>query len=261
MARKQLNTKKRNVQEQIRKLKNEIEELKLEREENKKSVLHFMQEADSAQKELKKAQETIKQLIEDKNEGACHDSVQCMAEKAKLAQEIDQAKHKCNTVRSELECQRRTFEQLCLSVEQEKIVMQNEVSSLREKYISATESISCLELKLGKAYQESKQWQEKYDDLYMIHVNIENQKKELEYIKAREIQLKAMNKMLRNEIRRMTKAQDDALNLEYLRNVIIKFLELKTTRSQLIPVLSSLLQCTHEDQTKLHQIVQNNIIA
>lgn len=36
--------------------------------------------------------------------------------------------------------------------------------------------------------------------------------------------------MLRNEIRRMTKAQDDALNLEYLRNVIIKFLELKTTR-------------------------------
>ncbi|CEG75261.1 hypothetical protein RMATCC62417_10334 [Rhizopus microsporus] len=67
--------------------------------------------------------------------------------------------------------------------------------------------------------------------------------------------------MLRNEIRRMTKAQDDALNLEYLRNVIIKFLELKTTRSQLIPVLSSLLQCTHEDQTKLHQIVQNNIIA
>ncbi|GAN05539.1 hypothetical protein MAM1_0094c05010 [Mucor ambiguus] len=48
------NTKKQ-LQEQIARLTNEIEELRLEREESKKNVLHFMQEADTARQELKRA--------------------------------------------------------------------------------------------------------------------------------------------------------------------------------------------------------------
>ncbi|KAG1143339.1 hypothetical protein G6F36_015435 [Rhizopus arrhizus] len=77
MARKQTNNQqKRNLQEQIKKLKNEIEELKLEREENKKSVLHFMQEAEMSQNELKRAQEVISQLTSQKSENTCLDASQ-----------------------------------------------------------------------------------------------------------------------------------------------------------------------------------------
>lgn len=113
--------------------------------------------------------------------------------------------------------------------------------------------------RLDQSNRYVRQWQEKYDDLYALHMGYEIQIKEIEQAKAREIQLRALNKILRTEISKIKQAQDEALNLEYLKNVVIKFLEMKTTRPQLVPILSALLHCTHEDKTKLHQIVQNNI--
>lgn len=53
---------KKQLQEQVARLTNEIEELRLEREESKKNVLHFMQEADTARQELKKAYKIMEGL-------------------------------------------------------------------------------------------------------------------------------------------------------------------------------------------------------
>ncbi|KAI9249286.1 hypothetical protein BY458DRAFT_525818 [Sporodiniella umbellata] len=104
-----------------------------------------------------------------------------------------------------------------------------------------------------EAFAQAKEWQEKYDDLYSVHIGYQVQIQDIEQAKAREIRLRAINQMLRSEIR---ERREEQLNLEYLKNVIIKFLEKKTTRPQLIPILSALLQCTGEDKNKLHRIVQ-----
>ncbi|KAG0740613.1 hypothetical protein G6F57_009392 [Rhizopus arrhizus] len=244
MARKQTNNQKRNLQEQIKKLKNEIEELKLEREENKKSVIHFMQEVEMAQDELKRAQEVISQLTSQKSENT----------------RLEACQECCHAAHTGLENERSRadgFEGLYKSTEHEKLALQNEF--LKENYESTQQVIHHLNHRLDQASLSSRQWQEKYDDLYTLHMGLEIQIKEIEQAKTREIQLRSLNKVLRNEIRKMKQAQDESLNIEYLRNVIIKFLEKKTTRPQLVPILSALLQCTHEDKTKLHQIVQNSI--
>ncbi|KAI9249881.1 hypothetical protein BY458DRAFT_37176 [Sporodiniella umbellata] len=123
------------------------------------------------------------------------------------------------------------------------------------------ESVELLKISLEQTSLVNKQWQEKYDDLYSVHMSFEDQRVELEIAKTREINLRSMNKILRNEVRKMSKVQEEALNIDYLRNVVINFLEKKSARLQLVPVLSTLLQCTYEDQTKLHQLVQNNSIT
>jgi hypothetical protein len=48
--------------------------------------------------------------------------------------------------------------------------------------------------------------------------------------------------------------EEDEINLEYLRNVIIKFLESKSTRAQLIPVLTMMLKFTPEEIRRLNYI-------
>ncbi|KAL0078220.1 hypothetical protein F4703DRAFT_1225069 [Phycomyces blakesleeanus] len=45
--------------------------------------------------------------------------------------------------------------------------------------------------------------------------------------------------------------KEEEVNLEYLRNVIIKFLEKKSTRAQLIPVLAMMLKFTPEEIGRL----------
>lgn len=59
------------------------------------------------------------------------------------------------------------------------------------------------------------------------------QKEDVEQTKIRENYLKTINKTLRDEMRKIKKAQDDIINIEYLRNVIIKFLERKNTQVSL----------------------------
>jgi hypothetical protein len=46
--------------------------------------------------------------------------------------------------------------------------------------------------------------------------------------------------------------EEEEINLEYLRNVIIKFLESKSTRAQLIPVLTMMLKFTPEEIKRLN---------
>lgn len=48
--------------------------------------------------------------------------------------------------------------------------------------------------------------------------------------------------------------EEEEINLEYLRNVIIKFLESKSTRAQLIPVLSMMLKFTPEETKRLNHV-------
>lgn len=60
---------------------------------------------------------------------------------------------------------------------------------------------------------------------------------ELNQAKIRENHLKTINKTLRDEVRKISKVQEDLVNIEYLRNVIIKFLERKSTRVSGVPIL------------------------
>ncbi|KAL9551265.1 hypothetical protein MBANPS3_004351 [Mucor bainieri] len=90
--------------------------------------------------------------------------------------------------------------------------------------------------------------------------HVSKQSDELNQAKIRENHLKTINKTLRDEVRKINRVQEDLVNIEYLRNVIIKFLERKSTRAQLIPILTTLLKCTREDQTRLVKLVRNRAI-
>ncbi|KAI9491025.1 hypothetical protein BDB00DRAFT_834891 [Zychaea mexicana] len=88
---------------------------------------------------------------------------------------------------------------------------------------------------------------------------LENQQQALEQAKIRENHLKTINKTLRDEMRKVSQRNNMEINNEYLKNVIIKFLEKKQTRAQLIPVLSTLLQCSREEQSRLNKLVRNKV--
>jgi hypothetical protein len=59
---------------------------------------------------------------------------------------------------------------------------------------------------------------------------MENKQVEIDAAKMRENHLRTVNKTLRDEIRKLNKVEEDIVNIEYLRNVIIKFLEKRNTR-------------------------------
>jgi hypothetical protein len=59
---------------------------------------------------------------------------------------------------------------------------------------------------------------------------MENKQVEIDAAKMRENHLRTVNKTLRDEIRKLNKVEEDIINIEYLRNVIIKFLEKRNTR-------------------------------
>lgn len=59
VAPNKLSNNKKVLQAQVARLTNEIEELHLEKEESKKNVLHFMQEADQARQEARRALEAL----------------------------------------------------------------------------------------------------------------------------------------------------------------------------------------------------------
>ncbi|CAO3702583.1 unnamed protein product [Rhizopus stolonifer] len=156
MARKQANNQKRNLQEQIRKLKSEIEGLKIERDESKKSAMVFKQEAEMAQCELKNAQEMLK---------------------------------KDNTWSEPLPPSLVQMEQCQAGLENktlEDLALQNQALEENRRELST---------RLDQSNRYIRQWQEKYDDLYAVHMGYEIQIKEIEQAKAREIQLRALNKV------------------------------------------------------------------
>ncbi|KAI8095102.1 uncharacterized protein B0P05DRAFT_524699 [Gilbertella persicaria] len=115
-----------------------------------------------------------------------------------------------------------------------------------------------LQVKLGQLEQSVLHWQEKCEKMNRENVALNEEKTRA---KLKEHHLKTNNKTLQEEIRKLSKTEQDWVNIEYLRNVILKFLERKNTRAQLVPILSTLLRCSSEDQTRLFQLTRNTLTS
>ncbi|KAG2216901.1 hypothetical protein INT45_010929 [Circinella minor] len=137
-----------------------------------------------------------------------------------------------------------------------------ELKELGSKFSVVQEQYGNLKDQMEQQSDELKDSREKYiklEEKLIGYRTLENQKDALEQAKIRENHLKTINKTLRDEIRKTSSRNDMEVNMEYLKNVIIKFLEKKQTRAQLIPVLSTLLQCSREEQLRLNKLVRNKI--
>jgi hypothetical protein len=79
------------------------------------------------------------------------------------------------------------------------------------------------------------------------------------------VRLSEQVSLLKDEIRRIERNMDrteSISNLEYLKNVILKFFVLKSTpeRSQLIPVLVTMLKLSPDEQTQLVRVAQQTTL-
>ncbi|KAF1796533.1 hypothetical protein V8B55DRAFT_1028052 [Mucor lusitanicus] len=338
---------KKQLQEQVARLTNEIEELRLEREESKKNVLHFMQEADTARQELKKAykimeglnlqqgylspppesedmdapppssssslllklvsklslldqdkllallelvdetdnipsfsqlksaqvslQEELEQLQDEYH--ATRGALQIENERADIIEKrwkesesaLEQAESTIQSLTTELGHLRQQ-QQECRdnnnkAIESTDIKLSQDLCTSRQDLAITVKHYHDCKVKLEETELSLKHWQTKYDEMNAKHMGlVSKQSDELNQAKIRENHLKTINKTLRDEVRKINKVQEDLVNIEYLRNVIIKFLERKSTRAQLIPILTTLLKCTREDQTRLVKLVRNRAI-
>lgn len=75
--------------------------------------------------------------------------------------------------------------------------------------------------------------------------------------------LSEQNRLLKEEIRRLQRSvdrMDIANNLEYLKNVLMKFLTIKGVdeKERLITVLTTILKLTPEERDLFHQCVQDS---
>ncbi|KAI8980841.1 hypothetical protein BDB01DRAFT_188035 [Pilobolus umbonatus] len=151
--------------------------------------------------------------------------------------------------------------------------LKQQLSSLQEKYTLSENSIQQLQFtteqlqsSLHQSETTSAEIKGKYECVVKQLNKQENQEIQLEQARMREGQLKIISKTLRDELRKAARPHVEPLNLEYLRNVVLKFIENKETRADMIPILCNLLQCSKEDQTRLHKSVittkrkKNNII-
>ncbi|ORY91913.1 hypothetical protein BCR43DRAFT_497485 [Syncephalastrum racemosum] len=272
------------LQEEIARLGNENEELKLEREESKKNVIHFMQEADVARQELRKAQALIAELTGSEGPNVENETAAGLVTSLGVLQACDAS---TNTEEREalqvLEDRWRESESQLEQAEARIQSLDRELQQFRQKswenrapVIKAELDIKSRELEKVLADQarerasyktqleqsaiSAQEWHEKHDRLQEImskYVALEDQHKALEEAHVREGHLKAINKALREEIRKATSHEEKEINLAYLRNVVIMFFEKKQMQAQLIPVLSTLLQCSSEEQTRLSKCVRN----
>ncbi|KAI8142382.1 hypothetical protein BJV82DRAFT_614714 [Fennellomyces sp. T-0311] len=137
-----------------------------------------------------------------------------------------------------------------------------ELHDVQTQFEAAQGRCQDLQKKLEKESSELANYREKQsriEEKLAECKELENQQHALEQAKIRESHLKTINKTLRDEIRKVSSRNDMEVNMEYLKNVIIKFLEKKQTRAQLIPVLSTLLQCSREEQLRLNKLVRNKV--
>ncbi|KAI9311939.1 hypothetical protein BX666DRAFT_1991070 [Dichotomocladium elegans] len=340
-----LMNKHSNLRDQVQRLHNELEELRLEREASKNNVLHFMQEADHARKELQWAQATIAQLsqqlygpsgglvspttdktarliarlhtiaendplldqlfalLEDDNNALqkkqehAHspepgaeeeDSARLEAEKqvAVLKDALEQVRAERDGLASERELLERRWQASEGDLEQAELTiqrLQSELETLRQQHWSAKAPIQKVEwekkvheteakcrtlqekndavlAQLAHVSDDLAVWRTKHDVLLekvVRYKQLEDQQRAIDQGKIRENHLKTVNKALRDELRKASSRENIQVNIEYLRNVIIKFLEKKQTRAQLIPVLATLLQCSQDEQQRLNKLVRS----
>ncbi|KAI8884322.1 hypothetical protein K501DRAFT_140098, partial [Backusella circina FSU 941] len=141
--------------------------------------------------------------------------------------------------------------------EESDAINRNEVESWKKRCQDAVDQAESTGKMLLERECEVGEWKERYDALYHERVSFGfcfDQKCEIDKAKIKENHLRTVNRSLRDELRKVTKAQENAINIAYLRNVMINFLEKKKQRAQLIPVLSTLLQCEEEDRARLCQL-------
>lgn len=348
MVKQTFSNNKKILQQQVSRLNNEIEELRLEREESKKNVLHFMQEADAAKQELRKAQELLDEMTsscpglqspppekEHEEMGACqqqkpklsillskislfsdaqiaelfqlledpHQVTNLKLSLSKLQTELNEQKSENALLRDELDQITQEYQATrgALQIENERAeiiekrwkesenhleqaeytvqVLNKDLDYYRQQEWALTtpdnslsEKLSALEMQQAENEEQivllqscldeqeriTKSWKEKYNELSVLHSSMENKQIEIDAAKMKENHLKTVIKSLRDEIRKLHKVEDDIINIEYLRNVIIKFLEKRNTRAQLVPILSTLLQCSNDDQARLRKLIRTN---
>ncbi|GAB1611186.1 GRIP and coiled-coil domain-containing protein 2-like isoform X2 [Argonauta hians] len=106
-----------------------------------------------------------------------------------------------------------------------------------------------------------------------LKVNYDTAQKRSEHLtqllsesEATVMQLTEQAKILKQEIRRLERNQErekESANLEYLKNIFIKFVTLKggDERQMLIPVLSTMLKLSPEEKTQLTAIAQGDAVS
>ncbi|KAI9252178.1 hypothetical protein EDC94DRAFT_636761 [Helicostylum pulchrum] len=264
----QLSNNKKVLQDQVVRLNNEIEELQLEREESKKNVLHFMQEADGTRQELIKAHALLDELSSYELDQI---KQEYQATRAALKVENERAEiieKRWKESESNLEQTESTIQslnkELDLFRQQEwKTTSDNTLSdilcTLENKHREVVEQLGTIQINLEEKEKEALVWQEKYQVLHVAHTQMENKQTDLDASKMRENHLRTINKTLRDEVRKANKVQEETVNIEYLRNVMIKFLEKRSTRAQLVPILSTLLQCSNDEKSRLSKLIRNKV--
>ncbi|KAF7732850.1 hypothetical protein EC973_000126 [Apophysomyces ossiformis] len=101
------------------------------------------------------------------------------------------------------------------------------LQALEDRYRSR---VADLEMKLDLGEKDHAMLQEKQQQLEAKLRTFHDQQNELDQARIRENHLKTTNKTLREELRKSQQQEDEAINTEYLKNVILKFLERKQTR-------------------------------
>ncbi|KAI9271477.1 hypothetical protein BDA99DRAFT_533966 [Phascolomyces articulosus] len=183
--------------------------------------------------------------------------------------ELEQAETKIQSLERELESMRQ--KQWVSKAPSSQFVEKSEfdakckeLDGLGSKFSAIQEQYNNEQDRLEQQSNELKDCRKKHADLeekLIKYKTLENQQHALEQAKIRENHLKTINKTLRDEIRKVSSRNNMEINMEYLKNVIIKFLEKKQTRAQLIPVIATLLQCSREEQLRLNKLVRNKITS
>ncbi|KAI9013761.1 hypothetical protein CLU79DRAFT_722006 [Phycomyces nitens] len=176
---------------------------------------------------------------------------------------LEQAEIKVELLNKELEgLRKQTWESKVAQPDTSKIeTLERLQKTLQQKYQDNLEKYSTLEQNLENEVKSHAHLKTQYEDklklLTLRQAREDEHNEMLDQSKVREQHLRTINKTLRDEIRKISRNRREVVNVEYLRNVILTFLEKKQTRHQLVPVLSTLLQCSNVDQAHLYSLVRN----
>ncbi|CDH49189.1 predicted protein [Lichtheimia corymbifera JMRC:FSU:9682] len=190
-----------------------------------------------------------------------HDRAETLEQRWQSSEgELEQAEARVSRLEQEITTLRQQQWEAKVPAATQKAEWESRIDELQSKYDQAQQQYNQSKADLAAMATDLTAWKEKHQQLsesMTRYKQLQDQQQALEQARIRENHLKTINKTLRDEIRKASSRDDSAVNIEYLRNVIIKFLEKKQTRAQLVPVLSTLLQCSQEDQSRLSNLVRH----
>ncbi|XP_019625079.1 PREDICTED: GRIP and coiled-coil domain-containing protein 2-like [Branchiostoma belcheri] len=143
------------------------------------------------------------------------------------------------------------------------IVTLEDLLASDDKVISGTRSPSIITLSRHSSVLEDTESMKA--SLSAAHKKIEHMSELLHESEATIMRLNEQTKVLKNEIRRLERNQEReraVSNLEYLKNVLLKFLTLSSgdEKLQLIPVLTTMLTLSPEEKQALTTMAQENFV-